>query len=213
LRVPVENEEALLIDPSRRAKCIENENATQVLEGQLWMVASWKSGRKGRYADTLALLAEARGPSYERAFAWLQMGCEAAAEAELRAVLAETPHHRHAAWKLFKLLRHRGRTDEVLALSQELFAAGVRHSQLFYDWGRALALEGDLERAAALLFDPARVASFRLDAAGFSDLEAFDSALAANLLANPAAIDSFPEEEANRGSSRSTTSMRLAGSG
>lgn len=157
----------------------------------------------GRYGDALAALRADPQPRFERAVALLELDRASEAEAELRAVLADMPPHRHAAWKLFKLLRASGRTAEVLHICEALFQAGAAHSQLFYDWGRALALGGNLERARALLFDRSKVAALTLAVPeGFSDIAQFNSALADDLLANPTAIHSFPASEANRGSSR-----------
>jgi len=160
----------------------------------------------GRPRDAFPLLAGVEDDSarFERAAALLALGRSAEAEAEYGALLAAEPGHHHACWKLCRLLRHGGRVAESRALCEALFARGVRHAQLFYDWGLALALTGDEAGARALLFDPSRVTEQALPVPeGFSDIAAFNAALADDILTNPHAIDDFPTgEEANRGSAR-----------
>jgi tetratricopeptide (TPR) repeat protein len=157
----------------------------------------------GRFAEAFEAIAAESRPQHERAVALLGLGREAEAEAELRALLAEQPGHRHACWRLARLLRKAGRDAELLEMCEALAARGVRHAQLFSDWGAALALAGRTEEARALLFDPSRVAEMTLPVPqGFDDLDAFNRALAEELLANPHAVSEFPPEEANRGSTR-----------
>ena len=114
------------------------------------------------------------------------------------------PGHRHACWKLCRLLRDGGRTAESLVICQDLNARGVCHAQLLYDWGLALALTGDEARSRSILFDPRRVVELPLPVpAGFSDIASFNTALAEEILSNPYRLSDFPTgEEANRGSSR-----------
>jgi len=158
-----------------------------------------------RHEDALAVLASDAGtPRFERGVAYLELGSTESAEQEFRAVLDADPGHRHACWKLCKLLRAGGRAAETLVLCEDLHTRGAAHAQLFYDWGLALALTGDEARARALLFDPRRVRALALPVpAGFPDLASFNAALAGEILANPYRLSDFPvDEEANRGSAR-----------
>jgi tetratricopeptide (TPR) repeat protein len=157
----------------------------------------------GRYREATEAIAILPHPQHERAVALLGLGRDPEAEAELRALLAEKPGHRHACWRLARLLRKAGRDAELLGLCESLAARGVRHAQLFSDWGAALALNGRSDEARKLLFDPLRVTETNLPVpAGFDDLDAFNRALADELLANPHPVSEFPPEEANRGSTR-----------
>jgi tetratricopeptide (TPR) repeat protein len=154
----------------------------------------------------LEMLASAQldGPQYERAVALLQLGRTREAEAELRALLAADPHHRHACRRACMLLRKTERNSEVLALCEDLRDRGVRHAQLLYDWGWASAVAGEEDKARALLLDPNRVAEIALPPPpGFDGIGAFNAALAGELTGSPYRLSDFsPEEEANRGSSR-----------
>jgi tetratricopeptide (TPR) repeat protein len=157
----------------------------------------------GRSAEALGALTSLPGSHHERALSLLGLGREAEAEAELRAVLAAEPGHRHACWRLSRLLRKAGRHADLLHASEQLAARGVRHSQLLSDWGVALALCGREEEARGILFDSDRVAELPLPVPeGFADIEAFNAAVADELLGNPSRLSEFPPEEANRGSSR-----------
>ncbi|MEI9993799.1 MAG: putative 2OG-Fe(II) oxygenase [Rhizomicrobium sp.] len=134
---------------------------------------------------------------YQRGLALLALGDRQDAETALRAALARDPGHRRACLNLCRLLRDAGRMDALLAVCESLVAQGVTHAQLMLDWGRALAIAGEDAKAKRLLFDPARVTRQSL-----AMPDGFNEALATELLANPYAICDFPEEEANRGSSR-----------
>jgi tetratricopeptide (TPR) repeat protein len=157
-----------------------------------------------RHERVLEILAGAEGPQHERGVALYRLGRQAEAEAEFRAVLAADPNHRQACRQLCKLLRNSGRADESLAVCEDLHARGGTNARLFHDWGWALALAGEPDRARALLLDPACVAELQLPTPqGFRDLAEFNSALAEELTGNPYILsDLSPEEEANRGSSR-----------
>lgn len=159
--------------------------------------------RPERALEILAVPEEA-APRVERGVALLRLGRMAEAEAEFRALLAADPDHRHACRHLCKLLRKSGRGEESLDVCEDLHAKGAVHAQLFHDWGWALALAGDRDRARALLLDPARIAEIALPLpSGFPDTTGFNAALAEELTGNPYIIGDFsPEEEANRGSSR-----------
>jgi tetratricopeptide (TPR) repeat protein len=157
----------------------------------------------GRFREAAQAIAALPDPQHERAVALLGLARDGDTEAELRALLAEEPGHRHACWRLARLLRKAGRDAELLDMCEDLAARGVRHAQLFSDWGVGLALAGRSEEARALLFDPARIAEMKLPVpAGFDDLAAFNRALAEELLTNPYPVSEFPPEEANRGSTR-----------
>jgi tetratricopeptide (TPR) repeat protein len=157
----------------------------------------------GHFTEAIEAIADDSRPHHERAISLLGLGRDAEAEAELRALLAKEPGHRHACWRLARLLRKGGRDAELLEMCEGLAARGVRHAQLFSDRGVALALAGRADEARALLFDPTRVAERILPVPpGFDDLDAFNRALADELLANPDALSDFPPEEANRGSTR-----------
>jgi tetratricopeptide (TPR) repeat protein len=157
----------------------------------------------GRFGEAIEAAGAVPGPQHERAVALLGLGRDSAAEAELRALLAEEPGHRHACWRLARLLRKAGRDAELLEMCEDLAARGVRHAQLFSDWGAALALAGRVDEARALLFDSARIAEMKLPVpGGFDDLAAFNRALTGELLASPYPVSEFPPEEANRGSTR-----------
>jgi tetratricopeptide (TPR) repeat protein len=157
-----------------------------------------------RHEQVLEILPGGGEPHHERAVAQLRLGREREAEAEFRAVLSADPNHRHACRQLCKLLRKSDRAAESLAICEDLQARGASHAQLFHDWGWALALDGDLERARALLPSPARIAELELPPpTGFADITEFNRALADELTGNPCILSDFnTEEEANRGSSR-----------
>jgi tetratricopeptide (TPR) repeat protein len=158
----------------------------------------------GHYSAALRAFAPSDPAEYERGFALIRLGRPAEAEVELRALLDADPHHRHACRQLCKLLRKSGRGVETLALCEALHARGARHAQLFHDWGWALALAGETDKARALLLDPERVAEIALPVPdGFADISAFNAALSEEILSNPHGLGEFPTgEEANRGSRR-----------
>jgi tetratricopeptide (TPR) repeat protein len=159
-----------------------------------------------RHERALEVLAAAEDdvPQYERAVALLRLGRAGEAEAELRALLAVDPHHRHACRRTCMLLRDAGRDPEVLALCEDLRDRGAVHAQLLYDWGWALAVAGEQDNARAILPDSRRIAEIPLPLPpGFGDVGEFNAALAEELTGNPHILSEFsPEEEANRGSSR-----------
>ncbi|WP_324750553.1 putative 2OG-Fe(II) oxygenase [Sphingomonas sp. LY54] len=160
----------------------------------------------GQHHEALAVGAEPGDAHalYQHGLALDALGREQEAERAYRAVLDQDPHHRHACRKLCRLLRRADRSAEMLAVCEDLAARGAAHAQLFYDWGIASALTGDIGRARALLFDRARVAEIALPVPdGFADIAAFHAALAEEILGNPHRLSEFdPGEEANRGSSR-----------
>ncbi|HEX8623376.1 MAG TPA: putative 2OG-Fe(II) oxygenase [Allosphingosinicella sp.] len=159
----------------------------------------------GRPRDALDLLkaAEDAPSGYQRGLAMQALGLSKEAESEYRAVLAVEPGHREACRKLCTLVREDGRSAEMLEICESLAGRGVRHAQLLYDWGIALALNGREEEARAILFDPKRVVARTLPVPeGFADLADFNAALAQEIIGNPHRLSQLPADEANRGSSR-----------
>jgi tetratricopeptide (TPR) repeat protein len=150
------------------------------------------------------LLAAEAGPLYERGLALMELGDLAAAEREFRALLADDPDDRSACRKLCRLLRKSGRVEDLAELCEGLAGRGAANAQFLYNWGWALALVGNDDRARRLLFEPERVARHTLPvSACFADMAAFNDALAEEIRANPHQLSDFPEEdEANRGSRR-----------
>jgi tetratricopeptide (TPR) repeat protein len=158
----------------------------------------------GRHADALAATVDISAAEPElavlgtqRGIALAALGREAEAEEAWREALVFDGTSRHPFFPLARALRRSGHHAEYLALCEEFAARGVRHAQLLLDWGRALALNGEIEKARWLLFDPARIAILPLDMP-----DGFNAALADEILTNPFSISRFPYDEANRGSSR-----------
>jgi tetratricopeptide (TPR) repeat protein len=157
----------------------------------------------GRHGDALDVLANDPSANYERGAALQAMGMADRAESEFRAVLVADPGHREACRKLCSMVREDGRTAEMLAICETLAGHGVRHAQLLYDWGIALALNGQEEKARAILLDPERVVTRMLPVPeGFADLDSFNAALAEEVLGNRYRLSQLPANDANRGSSR-----------
>lgn len=156
-----------------------------------------------RHGEALEVLADDSSANYERGAALQALGMTDGAEREFRAVLAADPGHREACRKLCSMVREDGRTAEMLAICEALAGQGVRHAQLLYDWGIALALNGQEEEARAILFDPRRVVTRTLQVPeGFADLASFNAALAEEILGNRYRLSQLPADDANRGSSR-----------
>ncbi|HMC92856.1 MAG TPA: putative 2OG-Fe(II) oxygenase [Allosphingosinicella sp.] len=157
-----------------------------------------------RHAEALTILAGDDAPRFERGRALMEMGDDEAAEREFRAVLARNSDDPAACRMLCRLLRRAGRTIDHLSACEQLAERGARNAQFLYNWGWALALAGEEERARRLMFEPERVVQVDLAAPeAFADLASFNAALGADILGNPNRIAHFPEEdEANRGSAR-----------
>ena len=154
-----------------------------------------------RYEDTIRLLAADGKPMFERGRAQMELG-DSGAEGEFRAVLARDPHHVQACRMLCRLLRKSENHAEIVAVCQSLARRGAANAQLFYNWGSALTLVGEIDRARRLLFDPAKVVQIPLWEA-LPDKAAFNAALSEEILTNPNQLSNFPvEDEANRGSRR-----------
>jgi tetratricopeptide (TPR) repeat protein len=158
----------------------------------------------GDHQRALDILAEEGEAHQERGIALAGLGRSAEAQGEFQAVLEADPDNRQACRRLCKALRAAGRFRELLDTCEALAARGVCHTQLLYDWGIALALNGEDDRARAILFDPARVVRRNLPAPeGWAEPHSFNAAFADELLASPYWLTDFSTEEAaNRGSSR-----------
>lgn len=157
-----------------------------------------------RHEEALEMLSPLCRPLFERGRALLMLGDAAAAELEFRAVLEADPDEPASCRMLCRLLRDGGRLSETLVLCEDLSRRGAANAQMLYNWGWALALAGDHERARRLLFEPERLALLKVDPPeGFPDIGSFNAALEEEILANPNKVTRFPEEdEASRGSCR-----------
>ena len=160
-----------------------------------------------RPEDAIGVLGDVGSPQYERAAAFLKLGREQAAEGELRAVLAGNPDDFRACRILCRVMRNNDRIGEMLDLCEGLAWRGAGNAQLLFNWGWALALSGETEKANHLLLEPDRIQQGTVRAPqGFADLSAFNDALARDILGNENRLSTFPlSDEANRGSSRVET--------
>ena len=157
-----------------------------------------------RHREVLAILAELEAPSFQRGRALMELGDLEAAEREFRAVLAVDPDDPSCCRMLCRLLRNDNRVTELVAACEDLAERGATNAQLLYNWGWALALAGDHERARRLMVEPDRIARLKVGPpATFADIGSFNAALAKEIMTNPNKITNFPQEdEANRGSCR-----------
>lgn len=157
----------------------------------------------GDPAGALAVLESVGKPLSERARALQGIGDIAAAVAEARAVLSMQPDDAPACRLLCRHLLAEDRFAQADALCQDLHARGASNAQMFYNWGTALALMGDRGRARSLMFDPRRVGQVVLtdDTVG-GDPGSFLGAIADDIEGNRNRLSHFPDDEANRGSSR-----------
>lgn len=157
-----------------------------------------------RQQDALEVLVPVEQASFERGRALMAGGDDEAAEREFRAVLADNPDDPGACRMLSRLLRQAGRLSELVAVCEALVARGATNAQLLYNWGWALALVGEHDKARRLLGDWDRIALNDLSTpAGFSSMTSFNQDLADEILSNPNKVSDFPQEdEANRGSRR-----------
>ena len=157
----------------------------------------------GRFSEALAVIGDGSF-DVERGAALAGLGRSAEAEQALRQSLEGYPGQERALSLLADLLRRSGRMGELADLCERLNAAGVAHSHLLLEWGRALGHLGDLDRARALLFQPARLRLSTLSPpAGDATPEAFNAALAEEVLTSPHILASFKGSDvAARGSRR-----------
>lgn len=123
----------------------------------------------------------------KRAKAERRLGRLDAARASLAAALRENPHDQDACNRLTALDLAAGRPADVVAWCDALAARGVGHARLHGARVLAEAARGDIaaaRRAAGFELLGARA---RLDPPpGWADLDGFNAALAAQLLAHPA---------------------------
>jgi uncharacterized protein (TIGR02466 family) len=122
----------------------------------------------------------ARGKAQRR------LGAVDAAEQSLRAALTHDPHNKDACKRLASIHFDQGAPDRVLADMDGLSAQGVGHSRLFAAQTLALAQLGRID--AAREQDGWARFAYRdtlATPAGFDSLDAFNAALAAELLAHP----------------------------
>jgi len=176
-------------------------------DARLGLARCWS--RLERYADVLALIDDATGSRsanshYLHGMAALGLEQRDLAERDFRSALDEDPKHREAAFQLGRLLRDGNRLDEFEILCNDLWAKGARHVQMCLDHGRILAAAGQDDAARALLFAPEKITQVMLDVPEeFTDLDAFNAALAEELLSNPYPITDVPTDElAMRGATR-----------
>jgi tetratricopeptide (TPR) repeat protein len=157
-----------------------------------------------RSDDAMHVLADVDGPQFERAAALLKLGKEHGAKRELEAILTKNPNDFRACRILCRILRNNGRIGEMVKLCEALASRGASNAQLLFNWGWALALMGETQKAQRLLAEPVRIHQGDIQTPeGFADLSAFNCALAEELLGNKNRLSSFPvSDEANRGSSR-----------
>lgn len=191
------------LDHRSAATCLERAVALDPSAHEPRLLLARCYSRLGQTDAVLHVLEDIAGPHYERAAALADRG-DPAAEREFRDVLALRPNDTQACRLLSRLLRRSGRHAELVELCEALFARGAINAQFLYNWGVALALHGDADRAKRLMFDPAHISRIELPVPeGFSDIAAFNDALAEEILASPNPIREFPVEvEANRGSRR-----------
>ncbi len=112
---------------------------------------------------------------------------DAAAQETLRLALQHDPHNKDACKRLTSLLMARDRPDQIVELCIALSPHGVAHSRFFAGWILALVRVGDVEAARTLEGDRALSWERQFEApAGWPTLEAFNQALAAELLGHQA---------------------------
>lgn len=121
-----------------------------------------------------------------RAKAERRLGLAAEARASLTAALREDPHNKDACKRLTALDLAEGRADAVVAWCDALAAQGVGHARLHGARVIAEAARGDLAAARRAGGFDLLGARQRLDPpAGWDDIDAFNQALATELLAHP----------------------------
>ncbi len=139
--------------------------------------------------------------AFERGVALEAAGRLVEAEREYRAELAHNLTHFRSFMKLAKIMRLGGRVRELLDLCDALASQGIDHARMFVERGVALALTGRTEEARRLLFDPSRVTVTRANADGVGT-DAFNAALADDLLQSSFVLSSFAPDVANSGGTR-----------
>lgn len=112
---------------------------------------------------------------------------DSAAEDTLRLALQLDPLNKDACKRLTALLMARDQPGDVVKLCTALSAHGAAHSRFFAAWILALARVGDVEAARALDGDAVLSCEGHLAVpAGWASLDAFNDAVAAELLGHRA---------------------------
>jgi uncharacterized protein (TIGR02466 family) len=127
-------------------------------------------------AEALALVAKAEA----------RLGDPASARETLLKALALDPYNKNACKRLAAIDLTQGRPDSVLAATRQLLDQGVNHARLLAARALAQALADDTEAARATIgFDWLHQAEELAPPPGWSDIHAFNAALAGELLAHP----------------------------
>lgn len=104
----------------------------------------------------------------------------------LRQALALDPHNKDACKRIAAIEVAEGRSDQVLALTEELLAQGVGHARVFGAQVLAHASAGDFDAARkAEGFDQLHQRQTLSPPPGWESIAAFNTALAEELLAHP----------------------------
>ncbi|NKB16485.1 MAG: hypothetical protein HC774_05820, partial [Sphingomonadales bacterium] len=104
----------------------------------------------------------------------------------LRQALALDPHNKDACKRIAAIEVAEGRSDQVLALTEDLFAQGVGHARVFGAQVLAHASAGDFDAARkAEGFDQLHQRQTLSPPPGWESIAAFNAALAEELLAHP----------------------------
>ncbi|WP_439571539.1 2OG-Fe(II) oxygenase family protein [Sphingomonas sp.] len=146
-----------------------------------------------RAADLATVAFEVADEDFQRAAALAargkaqrRMGATDAAEHSLRQALIHDPHNKDACKRLASLHFDAGAPQRVLDDMAQLDAQGVGHSRLFAAQTLALAQLGQIDAARAQDgWDRFAHRGTLATPAGFDTLDAFNAALAAELLTHP----------------------------
>lgn len=104
----------------------------------------------------------------------------------LRQAIVLDPHCKDACKRITAIELAAGRSDNVLAMADDLLAQGVGHARVFGARVLAHAREGDFAAAReAEAFDLLHQTQMLAPPAGWETIEAFNAALAEELLAHP----------------------------
>ena len=121
-----------------------------------------------------------------RAKAETRLGDTDSARATLTAALAIDPHNKDACKRLAALDLAAGDADAVLAMYDDLSAKGVAHARLFAAKALAHARRGDRDAVRSVMGADAYFSARKLPPPpGWDSIEAFNAALAGQLLAHP----------------------------
>lgn len=115
-----------------------------------------------------------------------RLGDIAGATARMTQALELDPHSKDACKRLVALLLDRGDTDAVLAATDRLMDQGAGHSRLFAARALAFARRGEIDAARAMTgWDTLASRALLTPPPGWASLEAFNAALAQELLSHP----------------------------